>query len=167
MEKPTKYAKGGGCELKGKPKTFAMGGMMRDMARKAMAQRPQVGMAGPQAMPQSPMGDESMPRRGGLFRGIKERVAQRVAPQPMPQQRGGLSNMSPEAKSKIGDALAKMMGGVRSTGAKTMASRGDTGFNAPNMMDDNAYGAKKGGSVKTFAKGGGCELKGKTKGRMI
>tara|TARA_R110000868_G_scaffold112176_4_gene302301 strand:+ start:9728 stop:10438 length:711 start_codon:yes stop_codon:yes gene_type:complete len=153
MEKPTKYAKGGGCELKGKTKAFAMGGMPVGMARNAM--------------PQSPMGDESMPRRGGLFRGIKERVAQRVAPQPMPQQRGGLSNMSPEAKSKIGDALAKMMGGVRSTGAKTMASRGGAGFNAPDLSGDDVYGAKKGGSVKTFAKGGGCEIKGKTKGRMI
>ena len=75
--------------------------------------------------------------------------------------------MSPEAKSKIGDALAKMMGGVRATGAKTMASRGGTGFNAPDLSGDEVYGAKKGGCVKKFAKGGGCEVKGKTKGRMI
>jgi malate synthase len=28
-------------------------------------------------------------------------------------------------------------------------------------------GLKKGGKVKKYAKGGGCELRGKTKGRMV
>jgi len=107
------------------------------------------------------------PRRKGFLRGVAERAASRA----MPQQRGGLSNISSEAKSNIGNALAKMMGGVRAKGAKEMASRGATGFNAPNMMDDNTYGAKKVGSVTKFAGGGsidGCATTGKAevKGRV-
>jgi len=34
-------------------------------------------------------------------------------------------------------------------------------------MGKKIIGKKKGGKVKSYAKGGGCELRGKTKGRMV
>lgn len=86
-EKPTKYAAGGGCELKGKTQgkivKMAMGGMTPQLG---VPMRQPVGMA--PAVPMRPV--------AGSMRGMKE-----------------------------------------------------------------------GGCAKTFAKGGGCELKGKTKGRII
>jgi hypothetical protein len=34
-------------------------------------------------------------------------------------------------------------------------------------MGKKIIGKKKGGKVKSYAKGGGCEIKGKTKGRFV
>ncbi len=46
--------------------------------------------------------------------------------------------------------------------AKKLASR----ISGGESLDD-IFKFKKGGSVKKYAKGGGCELRGKTKGRMV
>ena len=40
-------------------------------------------------------------------------------------------------------------------------------IDALKKLGKSVIGRKKGGKVKSYAKGGGCELKGKTKGRFV
>ena len=193
MEKPTKYAKGGGCELKGKTKgqQFADGGMPMASPSPFIAprnkptpitqfgkgSRPQVGMApNPigQPMDMRYRGDNPALTNKSREQQLPEKIRMAEAAARGAQQRGGLSNMSPQAKTKIGDALAKMMGNVRAKGANAMVPKDDTnGFIENERRLNDMYrpaGMKKGGAVKKFAKGGaidGCATKGKTKGRII
>ena len=215
MEKPTKYAKGGGCELKGKTKAFAGGGSSMGAPEPTKyfgpvpTGTPQMGLKpkDPKNMLASKgvapvptmyeksmsggagnMGSGNMPIPGDMrYRGDNPALTNKFREQQLPekmrmaeaaargaQQRGGLSNMSPQAKSKIGDALAKMMGNVRAKGANAMVPKDDTnGFIENERRLNDMYRPavmKKGGAVKKFAKGGaidGCATKGKTKGRII
>ena len=151
-EKPTKYAAGGGCEMKGKPKTFAIGGMMRDTARKAMAQRPQVGMAGP-GMVRPSMTPEGSAAMVSAIKGMGGRKSS-----PEDQARGEqIMKRAGVARPQFNPADTDK---VRARMNAQMARQGMAPMGRPTGM-------KEGGCAKTFAKGGGCELKGKTKGRMI
>ena len=146
-EKPTKYAKGGGCELKGKTKAFAMGGMPV-----GMAPRPRMGMSGPGMVRPSmtPEGSAAMANAIKGMGGRKSTPEDQARAEKM-MARAGVAK--PQFNPADADKLRARMNAQ-------MARQGMAPMGRPTGM-------KEGGCAKTFAKGGGCELKGKTKGRMI
>ena len=149
MEKPTKYAKGGGCELKGKTKAqqFAMGGMSV-----GMAPRPRMGMSGP-GMVRPSMTPEGSAAMVSAIKGMGGRKSS-----PEDQARGEqIMKRAGVARPQFNPADTDK---VRARMNVQMARQGM----APTVRPT---GMKEGGCAKTFAKGGGCELKGKTKGRII
>jgi len=154
-EKPTKYAKGGftraadGVAQKGKTKAkhFAMGGMPV-----GMAPRPRMGMASP-GMVRPSMTPEGSAAMVNAIKGMGGRKSS-----PEDQARGEqMMKRAGVAKPQFNPADADK---VRARMNVQMARQGMAPMGRPTGM-------KEGGCAKTFAKGGGCELKGKTKGRMI
>ena len=147
MEKPTKYAKGGGCELKGKTQAFAMGGMSV-----GMAPRPRMGMSGP-GMVRPSMTPEGSAAMVNAIKGMGGRKSS-----PEDQARGEqIMKRAGVARPQFNPADTDK---VRARMNAQMARQGTAPMGRPTGM-------KEGGCAKTFAKGGGCELKGKTKGRYI
>jgi hypothetical protein len=83
----------------------------------------------------------------------KKRIA--AAQQRQTPAASGLKNMPQSAAPKPAQAARVMGQAERMAAARMEAARGMN------------RGMKKGGDVKKMAKGGGCEIKGKTKGTMV
>jgi len=74
---------------------------------------------------------------------------------PMPPKSGRSSTPPPSARGSIGKALGEAIGG---------SDMKQPRFAARAMRPG---GMKKGGKVMKYAKGGGIEMKGKTKGKIV
>ena len=147
MEKPSKYAAGGGCELTGKTKgtvvKMAMGGMT-----------PRVGVAAPRGMVRPSMTPEGGAAIANAIKGMGQRSTNPESQARAEQMMARAGVAKPQFNPADADKIRARMG-------EQMAKQ-----NRPvGMAPRPRMGAGVAG--KTFAKGGGCELKGKTKGTFI
>lgn len=69
------------------------------------------------------------------------------------------------AKKAVGIHEKQLHGGKKSDMSKL--KKGGNVKELPSAKSMGSLGMKCGGTVKKMAKGGGCEVKGKTKGKMV
>jgi len=163
MEKPTKYAKGGGVEAKGKTncKTVKMayGGMT-----------PTVGMAPNPQMATGPFVPKKA-QMGGMTPAVGMAPRPKLGGTPMlqagQQQRDQKMQQMLSAQQQLGVQQQNLAGQAQRRANNIQQASSSLGYTPQQTQFTAPGGMKKGGSVKTFAKGGGCELKGKTKGKFV
>ena len=134
-----------------KGKTFNKGGMMKES--KAMAGKDMMSMKKKKEMGMAP-------------RGMTPPVAPSMASQlPMGMKKGGMMKYADGGKMPMKDGKPAFLKGMNMGG---MAKGGMHTMPDGKMMKDSAMKKKMmGGGMAKYAKGGGIESRGKTKGTMI
>ena len=109
--------------------------------------------------------------KGGAMRGLERAAAMSgrdMSGMGKPMKKGGkVKGYSNGGMTGLGRAAAMSGREMPTTGAPGMTGLDRAAAMSGREMPVTGRPMKKGGAVKKYAKGGGCELRGKTKGKMV